>query len=169
MTIKYTQMPLDRCANQRCDSLWLQLQFDHEQAAFTVLDKGLHLFNNDSSMVYLSRAQLAVEKRLTLDKAVFLGLDTQRPVFAIDMQLLEDTVQQQLRRQYQWHNLLAVTARIDHGDAAVLGFARAIIHWHGTHGFCGRCGSKNTLVEAGHSRLCTLESCGHQTFPRTDP
>ena len=47
--------------------------------------------------------------------------------------------------------------------------ARGLCYWHATHRYCGRCGSENTLVEAGHSRLCTNEQCKHQTFPRTDP
>ncbi|MCV2874707.1 NAD(+) diphosphatase [Rhodobacteraceae bacterium XHP0102] len=52
-------------------------------------------------------------------------------------------------------------------EAEVAATARALLNWHGTHGFCARCGSASDIVQAGWQRKCPR--CGASHFPRTDP
>jgi len=52
-------------------------------------------------------------------------------------------------------------------EAAMVGQARNVLHWHRSHQHCGRCGSKTWLLKGGWKRQCT--SCNAQLFPRTDP
>lgn len=64
----------------------------------------------------------------------------------------------ELRRVMTW-----LTPR----DAELAATARAIFMWHGSHGFCARCGARSTMTMAGWQRDCP--ECGAKHFPRTDP
>jgi NAD+ diphosphatase len=43
----------------------------------------------------------------------------------------------------------------------------ALLAWHSSHRFCGRCGSPSEMRAGGYKRVCT--ACGTENFPRTDP
>jgi NAD+ diphosphatase len=48
-----------------------------------------------------------------------------------------------------------------------LGCAKAMLDWHGRHGFCANCGRPSEARAAGWRRDCG--SCNAQHFPRVDP
>ena len=52
-------------------------------------------------------------------------------------------------------------------DTGILAQARSNLGWHGTHGFCARCGEPTEMRRGGLMRQCT--GCNAQHFPRTDP
>lgn len=64
-------------------------------------------------------------------------------------------------------DLRAVMALLPPEEAQVAATARALLHWHATHGFCGACGAGTRATEAGWRRDCP--ACGAAHFPRTDP
>lgn len=43
----------------------------------------------------------------------------------------------------------------------------ALLSWHATHKFCGRCGARNDPKGGGAKRIC--DGCYAEHFPRTDP
>jgi NAD+ diphosphatase len=45
--------------------------------------------------------------------------------------------------------------------------AGALLAWHATHRFCGRCGAATESRAGGYKRVCT--GCNAEHFPRTDP
>jgi NAD+ diphosphatase len=52
-------------------------------------------------------------------------------------------------------------------EAALAGYAVALVAWQRTSRFCGRCGTPTVSEQAGHRRRCP--ACGLRSFPRTDP
>lgn len=56
---------------------------------------------------------------------------------------------------------------MDDAELALLGYARALVHWHLQNLHCGRCGTATESAQAGFERLCP--NCGAQHFPRLDP
>lgn len=52
-------------------------------------------------------------------------------------------------------------------DAGLMVHAVALANWHGTHGFCARCGAATEISCAGHVRRCPVDGSEH--YPRTDP
>ncbi|MCC7200753.1 MAG: NAD(+) diphosphatase [Gammaproteobacteria bacterium] len=54
-------------------------------------------------------------------------------------------------------------------EAGLLAYARALVWWRARHRYCGACGAPTEPRDAGHVMRCTVESCGHQAFPRIDP
>ena len=51
-------------------------------------------------------------------------------------------------------------------DATVFAQARAMLHWHARHRFCGACGGAMAYVRAGWLGRCA--QCGSEHYPRTD-
>ncbi|KGQ18223.1 NADH pyrophosphatase [Lysobacter dokdonensis DS-58] len=51
-------------------------------------------------------------------------------------------------------------------DATVFAQARAMLHWHTRHAFCGVCGGELAFVRAGWLGQCAR--CGSEHYPRTD-
>ena len=64
-------------------------------------------------------------------------------------------------------DLRSVSALLSADDLALMGYARAMVHWQDQHRFCGRCGSFMLSEGAGHERSC--KHCGARWFPRIDP
>ncbi|NRB41870.1 MAG: NAD(+) diphosphatase [Pseudomonadales bacterium] len=166
MTLKYTNMPLDRCSNTRADISWLENQFRHKDSCFVIINNGLNLFNEKKSAVFLNQENVT---GIDLKDCIFLGKNTHQAFFAIAFEHLNNTAQATVNSRYQFLNLLQASPFISEAEASILAYAKAIMHWHSSHEFCGQCGNKNTLVEAGHSRRCSNTNCNQQTFPRTDP
>ena len=51
-------------------------------------------------------------------------------------------------------------------DSTVFAQARAMLHWHARHRFCGACGGELAFVRAGWLGRCAR--CGSEHYPRTD-
>ena len=173
----YGDMSLDRCTNQRKNKRWLNTEFNHENTLFCVIKDGESLFPQGNisselfSPVYLNKTELPT---LNLASCVYLGKGSKSSgefehvsIFAIDYHKLRFSIQEALSEVGQWQTLKAVTPNLSAFHASILSLAKAIIHWHISHQFCGHCGDANQSVEAGHARRCT--NCRNVTFPRTDP
>jgi NAD+ diphosphatase len=114
--------------------------------------------------------------------AVFLGLDDGTPRFAQDIShwtpdepiaeasgFLDPNLQPHpaLPPTHAFQDLRNVMAELSPRDAELAATAKAVLHWHHSHGFCAACGQKSDMVQAGWQRSCP--ACGTQHFPRTDP
>ena len=62
---------------------------------------------------------------------------------------------------------IAVQGLVSAQALAILGQAKAILHWHARHGHCANCGAPTRIAAAGWRRDC--DACKAQHFPRTDP
>ncbi len=62
---------------------------------------------------------------------------------------------------------IAVEGLVAPAAVAILGQAKAILHWHARHGHCANCGAPTRIAAAGWRREC--DACKAQHFPRTDP
>jgi NAD+ diphosphatase len=106
-------------------------------------------------------------------EVVFLGLNGGgAPVFAADLSKSEpeaDGSGPNLGLGGAWMGLRAVGALLPAGDAAMLGYARAMMIWHHRNRFCGSCGAPTEPREGGHVRQCVDSRCNAQSYPRTDP
>ncbi len=63
--------------------------------------------------------------------------------------------------------LRGVMTRLSARDAELAATAKAVLHWHRSHGFCAACGAASDMTQGGWQRSCP--ACGAQHFPRTDP
>lgn len=176
MTLTYTNMPLDRCTNQRKNNRWLSAEFNHPDTLFCLINEGKVLFKETDKItpLYLTKPQLTA---LNIDSCIYLGkivLDknsvgeySSGSFFALDFNKLRFSDQETLEPLGQWHSLRQVTSLLTATDAAILALAKGLMHWHKTNQYCGHCGNTSRSTEAGHVRKCT--ECRNLTFPRTDP
>jgi NAD+ diphosphatase len=121
----------------------------------------------------------AAEERLARGEAVFLGIVAARAYFALDLSPLDaplDLLHAPARAAsgiaaatVHFADLRQLAGRLDGREAALLAQARAMIHWHARHRYCGVCGSRTQSEEAGYMRRCTNPACQAMHFPRTDP
>ena len=114
---------------------------------------------------------------------VFLGLDGDIPRFAADISdwspeagaeavkagFFDPSVQRHpsLPEALGFAELRGVMTALSPREAELAATAKAVLHWHRSHGFCAACGTASDLVQGGWQRACP--ACGAQHFPRTDP
>ncbi|HLO78742.1 MAG TPA: NAD(+) diphosphatase [Magnetospirillum sp.] len=126
-----------------------------------------------SAAAVLAHGTPAAELLDMAGDVVFLGLNANKaPVFAADLSKSDpeaDGDGPALGLGGAWVGLRAVGALLPAGDAALLGYARAMMIWHRRSRFCGSCGAPTEVREGGHMRQCLDTSCGAQHYPRTDP
>ncbi|WP_372762244.1 NAD(+) diphosphatase [Pseudoalteromonas sp.] len=165
--LHYSHMPLDRGANFRSDPTWLKARMS-AQSKWVLVKNNQTLFIKDTTKVsYLTYQQVA---HLDLSNAIFVGLNNAKHgVFVLDVSELDESIVTPLIAGAQFVDIRQYGPQVTIKYASIAALARGLCYWHANNRFCGRCGSKNHLVEAGHSRLCENPSCKQATFPRTDP
>lgn len=165
MSFAYSQMPLDRCSNERKNKSWLETEFNKIDSLFYLINEGMcYLKRDEITPLFLNKTQLPT---LKIDQCIFLGRSEQCSIFVVDQNKLSYASQEQLLTLGQWQSLRQTTALLNASDAAILALAKGLVHWHKSHQYCGQCGNINRSIEAGHARKCT--ECRNLTFPRTDP
>lgn len=167
---------LDRAAHLRARPEAMAAALADPAARMLPLWRGKPLLEGEA-LAWLATDHPALDPALP---PVFLGLDGGAPRFACDLSrwapdaasgdggLLDTTEQRHpdlpgLRFAELRSVMAALTAR--EGELAAI--AKAVTGWHGTHGFCARCGAASDPVQAGWMRTCP--ACFAQHFPRTDP
>lgn len=113
---------------------------------------------------------------------IFLGREDDVPVFAMDVSAWEpggddpQALDSFLDASEQVHpampdaaftEIRTLLSLLTPRDAELAATAKALMGWHGSHGFCPRCGAPTMQAMAGWQRDCT--ACNSHHFPRTDP
>jgi NAD+ diphosphatase len=115
--------------------------------------------------------------------AVFLGMDDGVARFAADIShwapeagaaaveggFFDATEQRHpaLDDRFAFLELRGVMTLLTAREAELAATAKAVLHWHRSHGFCATCGAATVMEAGGWQRACP--ACGAQHFPRTDP
>jgi NAD+ diphosphatase len=159
---------LYRASESRLDEQQINRLLDDPAVRFVPVWKNKHLViqTNPVQPVFLARA--AAEPLLNRSlELVFLGFLAEVPYFALA--LPEDPVPEVFFPPDQaFKDLREIGALLGKDEGSMLAYARAMMHWHYTHQYCGRCGNKTISAEAGHVRKCPNPACGLKHFPRTD-
>ncbi len=162
---------LDRAAHLRQDPAWFAdaladaasrvVPLWDSRCLVTVASSG----NPSTQAAFLSPADLPEDQR-TDSHLILLGAFRGSPVFAYELAAL-DAPQTPSGTGYE--DLRMVAANLPADQAALLGYARAMVLWRKRSRFCGTCGSSTLAAKAGHVRVCTNPACRHEQFPRLDP
>ncbi|HBR97361.1 MAG TPA: NAD(+) diphosphatase [Gammaproteobacteria bacterium] len=169
----YIGVGLDRASSHRKSLEWLQSRRQAADARTLVywrwhiavltgsdLGEQAPLFlHNTRDETLLAQAQ----------ETVFLGQDTQQAVFAADFSHLDDAQDVLTGADAQLADLRHAVHTLQPAHSAMLGFGKALMHWHENHRYCGRCGQPTVSENGGHMRVCVDKSCGKAHFPRVDP
>jgi NAD+ diphosphatase len=164
------------------DALWLAAA-ERESSAVILLDlkKNAVAVNSAGGLAYASAAQA---REIGVDEMILLGrrkphamppsfLNERYAKTASDTMCFAASIQdpdgvaRAVHGVSRFVGLRDIVGRASSAEAAMVGQARNVLHWHRSHTFCGACGSRSEPKKGGWKRLCP--SCGTQHFPRTDP
>ncbi|HJL03037.1 MAG TPA: NAD(+) diphosphatase [Polyangiaceae bacterium LLY-WYZ-15_(1-7)] len=159
-------MPLDRAAHRRHDDAWLREALDRPETRLVPVWRSRNLVAEGRPPTPLRPTVGEHPALLEAGGApVFLGLDGEVPVFAVDLSPVEDPGALGLPGAF--HDLRRAGAFMDPADFGPLAYARGILRWHRKNRHCRLCGARTAQADAGFARIC--EGCGDKEFPRTDP
>lgn len=167
---------LDRAARRRQEPDWIAARLDRPDSRLIPVWRGRSFLAagegaRAGAVAAPYHAELAGEA-----PPVFLGLLGDVAYFAVDVSHVADPDAHPLlsggRFADLWR-LLPLWAQAEQDtaeaeDANVLAYARAMLHWHAQHRYCGACGAPTRSEAAGHRLVCRSEGCGRRQFPRTD-
>jgi NAD+ diphosphatase len=166
---------LDRAADERKDTDWVEAQRRHPQArAVLAGDAGVHVTDGAEPRLALVPLNTAPADSAPL----LLGLDDRGPVFAVDVDPPGDVLPRPLIGAHGSSapdpamgtrpvGLRDAVASLPQADGGLVAYTCALVNWHRRHGHCGVCGAVTALTAGGLVRECPV--CGTHHFPRTDP
>lgn len=160
---------LDRQSTRRSDPAFLEAQLTRPDARVILSTDRQFVFPAGDRPPPGHTLDAALTLGAAREELVYLGQnpDGARPLFATTLAATDEEIEADPTLWSMDLRTLALQGSFSSADLGALAQARALIHWHRTHGFCSRCGTASVLVEAGYRRDCP--SCGGQHFPRTDP
>ena len=161
--LPYTFEGLDRDGLDRSDPAAIRAALDSDKAEILPIWRRQVLMSEDGNQLHrLRRDQLR-----SSDPVVFLGMRGGTPYFAADISAHE--APETGGRQAQFIDPWMTGPNLDPFLAGVGAYARHLLAWHRSSGFCGRCGSATEPARAGLERRCTESDCEEALFPRINP
>lgn len=163
----YAGNHFNRLAEKRSDAEWLATLLASDDLCLLPLWQGRSLVVDSTTtprIVLLERQHVA--QSVAAHELVFLGEFRGKYCFAVE--LSGDTAPLPAE-QGEFQELRLIGGQMDRDEAGLLGYARALLMWRDKHRYCGRCGSPNDSINAGHTLKCSNEACGISHFPRLDP
>ena len=166
----FTSWMVDRVSHRRTDGEWLAARLQDENTRFVPVWRSKNLFaaGQVAEPILLPPADVQDLAR-TAEPAILLGVNGDRTYFAIDVPSEGELPPADLSVLGEFRDLRRVALLLNEQDGGLLAYAKAIVHWHHRHRFCGDCGSPTKSSEGGYVRVCTDDACGQHHFPRIDP
>ncbi len=171
--IPFAGNPLNRASEKRTDSDWIESKRrDPSSLVLPIWRLEPFLLGPDKapppSALGLLRPGIADSLAGEGAPCIFLGLDGDRAVFALDVSEAGDPANEgPLAGLGHFHEARTAAQMVSIEHAAIIAQAKAMIDWHQRHGFCPRCGAPTKMMDAGYRRLCG--KCNAEHFPRVDP
>ncbi len=171
--IPFTGNPLNRASEKRLDSNWIESKRRDPSSLVLPMWRLQPLLlgpEKSGPRLELGLVRPGIADSLAGAEAtnIFLGLDGDRALFALDVSEAGDAAKTgPLAELGHFRDARSAASMVSIKDAAIIAQAKALIDWHQRHGFCPRCGEPTKLMDAGYRRLCG--KCGAEHFPRVDP
>ena len=171
--LSYTGLAIDRAGISRRDDAWISERLADPGSRIVPVWRDRNLIaagpgDGAPAAIVLSAGEAGrlVERA---GEVAILGLDGDAACFAADLSGLDETEAAALANGAEFSDLRAVGALMAGPEAALLAYARGLMHWHRRHRFCGVCGRPTESRHGGHVRRCANADDPHEHFPRTDP
>ena len=171
--IYYNNQLLKRSSELRKDENFLKSILDSEDVNFIPMKDDENYFisvKEEIKPLILTRRELErYIKDISLDKMIFLGKINEKFYFSINIKskIEKNTLIDQ--GNIITDQLRNVIGSLSELDSSYLALAKGMTFWHEKNKFCGVCGSKTKMEEAGFVLKCVNKNCNQSHFPRTDP
>lgn len=159
---------LDRVAERRDQSDWIDTHARSAQARFLLLDAAGDAFlqRDREALRWIDASER--EQWLAALPANFLGLADQTPHFSLTLDADANTQGLETALHARRVSLRSAGLQLAADEAGLFAYAKGLAHWQRETRHCARCGAPVELVAAGHRAQCTNPACGRLHFPRTD-
>tara|TARA_S200000501_G_C20770510_1_gene720329 strand:+ start:60 stop:992 length:933 start_codon:yes stop_codon:yes gene_type:complete len=171
--IYYNNALLDRSSVLRKDKQFLTNILQSKDVNFIPMWEEENYFildNEEIKPLILKKNELELNtNRISLDEMIFLGKINKKFYFSVNLKskvkkdtlgiIQGDIITDQLRN---------VIGSLTELDSSYLALAKGMTFWHEKNKFCGVCGSKTKIEEAGFVLKCVNKNCNQSHFPRTD-
>jgi NAD+ diphosphatase len=166
--LAYSGGTIDRAGNQRPDPAWVDAILAAEGARLIPMWRDRCLVSGEPAAPVILPVTEA-EAILSVADPVFLGLDDDAGIFASDLSQLEETQAIRTAGGERTADVRGLVGTLGSSEAALLGYARGMLHWNRHQQYCGTCGSRTRSDQGGHLRTCENAACGCLHFPRVEP
>ena len=175
----YTHDAFDRADHLRKDPDALDKLRHKASTRLVLIWQGTALVSSETGKEHPQLATLSASHVIEDEDPIFLGFNNDIAYFAIDTAHLGEPEREAIAQAAttikgtplaaEFVDLRIVGPTLPAKDSALLAYARGLVYWQGNTNFCHRCGHPLVSQMGGHMRHCTNESCGYNSFPRTDP
>jgi NAD+ diphosphatase len=166
ITHTFAGNPLDRASERRSDSAWLAAKLGEAGTRVLAFWNGAPLLQGGRAIAWLDGG-LAQALSPDGERLLFLGLDGEDAVFALDLEGEADPTAGPLEGRGAFGVMRAAAARLAQAETGLLSTARGLFEWRRRHRFCSVCGQPSHPIDGGWKRVCP--ACKAQHFPRVDP
>jgi NAD+ diphosphatase len=170
--IPFSGSPLNRASEKRTDANWIESK-RREPSSLVLPMRRLEPFllgaEKQEPPIELGLLRTEIADSIAGADAlwIFLGLDGETAVFALDVTHADDAQIGALAGLGYFRDARVAGQMVSMGHAAIIAQAKAMIDWHQRHCFCPGCGAPTKVMDAGYRRLCG--KCNAEHFPRVDP
>jgi NAD+ diphosphatase len=166
--LAYSGGTIDRAGNHRADPAWVDAILAAEGARLIPMWRDRCIVSGEAAVPVILPVTEA-EAILSVADPVFLGLDGDAGIFASDLSWLDESRAIRTAGGECAADVRSLVGTLGHSEAALLGYARGMLHWNRHQQYCGTCGSSTRSGHGGHLRTCENAACGHLHFPRVEP
>src|SRR6476660_2725551 len=139
LAIPFAGNPLDRASERRSDADWIAAQRRDANSLVWPYWRLQPLLRGERDLVEAGYLKASITDEIAAGEAVsvFLGLDGERALFALDIGAAEDpSTGGGLAGLGYFRDARTAAQLLPLKDAAILSQAKALIDWHQRHGFC---------------------------------
>ncbi|WP_292898612.1 MULTISPECIES: NAD(+) diphosphatase [unclassified Nitratireductor] len=157
---------IDRQAEARTDDAG-DRALENPDARLLLFAQGrlfLRVAGDDAFDPYFTR-ETASRLAADLKGAVLLGHENGTPILAVPSTADIETLPEPLKAID--YRSIYMQGLLEPSQLGALAQGAALLAWHDSHRFCGRCGNETVMRDGGYKRHCP--ACSRDHFPRTDP
>jgi NAD+ diphosphatase len=160
----FSSATIDRTARTLGDIDVLDELADGDHARFLpVCNDKVLIANNSGQLTAAVVKKTELASRFSCDiTPVYLGFKHDLHYFAVGVKAVDEKIE-------KFSDLRQSAALLNDDDAALLGYALALVAWQRNHQHCGICGAPTVIRQSGHILQCTGPACASEHYPRTDP
>ncbi len=164
----YTLSNLNRKTEKRHDEEWLSKKLHDGNSKIIFLRDLKSLVVHGENIKPLFLPAKDVNSNFELHRFILLGERGDAAYFCLNLNDRE-AASIALNKYGSFEDLRSIAPMLNREDAAILAFSRAMAIWHSTHKYCGVCGCKTNIKEAGYKIVCSNAQCKKEHFPQIDP
>lgn len=161
---------LDRTSILRSDETWINSELQKDSTRIIPIYGELVLCDNSdpSRVVFLTQKYFNGSQKF-VTCPIFLGMAEEISYFAINIQSNQTACELSDQMNGTFQDFKSVMSLINAFNSELLALARFVVYWHSKNQYCGKCGGKTEISEAGHLRTCENYQCNERYYPNMDP